>query len=116
MTSATPPLRPHWPPTTAPWCWGDALVAREREQLIAWLKANTTGAERIRAGLPPGWVTGDKTGTGSSGSANDVAIVWPEGGRAPLVIAIQSRKSDEAAEVNNALLAEVTKAVVDVLR
>ncbi|WP_043718300.1 class A beta-lactamase [Nocardia asiatica] len=95
---------------------GDALGAREREQLIAWLKANTTGAERIRAGLPPAWVTGDKTGTGSYGSANDVAIVWPEGGRAPLVIAIQSRKSDEAAEVNNALLAEVTKAVVDVLR
>ncbi|MGY1982040.1 class A beta-lactamase [Nocardia gipuzkoensis] len=95
---------------------GDALGARERDQLITWLKANTTGAERIRAGLPAGWVTGDKTGTGSYGCANDVAVVWPEGGRAPIVIAIQSRKADVDAEVNNALLAEVTKAVVDRLR
>ncbi|MFI5540766.1 class A beta-lactamase [Nocardia sp. NPDC051900] len=95
---------------------GDALGARERDQLAVWLKANTTGGKRIRAGLPAEWVTGDKTGTGSYGSANDVAIVWPEGGRAPIVIAIMSRKPAEDAEVNNDLLAEVTKVAVDRLR
>ncbi|MGW4094168.1 class A beta-lactamase [Nocardia sp. NPDC004750] len=95
---------------------GDALGARERDQLAAWLKANTTGGKRIRAGLPAEWVTGDKTGTGSYGSANDVAIVWPGGGRAPIVIAIMSRKPAEDAEVNNDLLAEVTKVAVDRLR
>ncbi|WP_039794518.1 class A beta-lactamase [Nocardia araoensis] len=95
---------------------GDALGARERDQLVAWLKANTTGGKRIRAGLPADWVTGDKTGTGSYGSANDVAIVWPEGGRAPIVIAILSRKPAADAEVNNDLLAEVTKVAVDRLR
>ncbi|MFI9636872.1 class A beta-lactamase [Nocardia sp. NPDC051929] len=95
---------------------GDALGARERDQLAVRLKANTTGGKRIRAGLPAEWVTGDKTGTGSYGSANDVAIVWPEGGRAPIVIAIMSRKPAEDAEVNNDLLAEVTKVAVDRLR
>ncbi|BDT92966.1 class A beta-lactamase [Nocardia sputorum] len=95
---------------------GDALGARERDQLVAWLKANTTGDKRIRAGLPAKWVTGDKTGTGSYGCANDVAIVWPEGGRAPVVIAILTRKSDADAEANNDLLAEVTKVAVNGLR
>ncbi|MFF7943849.1 class A beta-lactamase [Nocardia gamkensis] len=95
---------------------GDALGEPERDQLVAWLKANTTGGERIRAGLPASWVTGDKTGTGSYGSANDVAIVWPEGGRAPIVIAIMSRKSDADAEANNDLLVEVTKVAVERLR
>jgi hypothetical protein len=32
---------------------GDTLGPRERGQLIAWLKANTTGGQRIRAGLDP---------------------------------------------------------------
>ncbi|MGW4717459.1 serine hydrolase [Nocardia sp. NPDC004260] len=95
---------------------GDALGARGRDQLAAWLKANTTGGKRIRAGLPAEWVTGDKTGTGFYGSANDVAIVWPGGGRAPIVIAIMSRKPAEDAEVHNDLLAEVTKVAVDRLR
>ncbi len=42
-----------------------------------WLLANQTGASRLRAGVPPGWRVGDKTGTGNHGTTNDVAIVWP---------------------------------------
>jgi hypothetical protein len=38
---------------------GDALGAPERDQLVAWLKANTTGGERPR-GLPASWVTGGR--------------------------------------------------------
>ncbi|MFI2284124.1 class A beta-lactamase [Nocardia beijingensis] len=95
---------------------GDALGVRERDQLITWLKANTTGGKRIRAALPAGWVAGDKTGTGSYGCANDVAIVWPDGGREPIVIAIMSRKPDADAEVNNDLLVEVTRVALDGLR
>ncbi|MGV9725554.1 serine hydrolase [Nocardia beijingensis] len=95
---------------------GDALGVRERDQLITWLKANTTGGKRIRAALPAGWVAGDKTGTGSYGCANDVAIVWPDGGREPIVIAIMSRKPDADAEVNNDLLVDVTRVALDGLR
>ncbi|MFI6212677.1 class A beta-lactamase [Nocardia brasiliensis] len=95
---------------------GDALGAPEREQLTKWLKANTTGDKRIRAGVPAGWTTGDKTGTGDYGMANDAAVTWPDGGRAPLVLAIQTRKSTKTAEPSNELVAAATKLVVDKLR
>ncbi|WP_067799679.1 hypothetical protein [Nocardia beijingensis] len=61
-------------------------------------------------------IPGDKTGTGSYGCANDVAIVWPDGGREPIVIAIMSRKPDADAEVNNDLLVDVTRMALDGLR
>ncbi|MCE0762663.1 class A beta-lactamase [Pseudonocardia kujensis] len=65
----------------------DGLAAENRDLLVGWLRANTTGATRIRAGLPADWVVGDKTGAGARGEVNDVAVVWPPG-RAPLVIAV----------------------------
>ncbi|MCE3552463.1 class A beta-lactamase [Pseudonocardia sp. RS11V-5] len=65
----------------------DGLAPENRDVLIGWLKANTTGATRIKAGLSADWVVGDKTGAGAQGEVNDVAVVWPPG-RAPLVIAV----------------------------
>lgn len=56
---------------------GDGLQRASQELLIAWLEACSTGTERLRAGLPPPWRVGDKTGTGDHGTANDIAIVWP---------------------------------------
>ncbi|MBF6428149.1 class A beta-lactamase [Nocardia cyriacigeorgica] len=93
---------------------GDVLGAPERDQLKAWLVANTTGATRIRAGLPADWTVGDKTGSPAYGSALDVAVAWPPG-RAPIVIAVLSTKSEQDAEPDNALLAEATRVVVDAL-
>lgn len=67
---------------------GNVLTPSSRAQLTRWLMANTTGDTRLRAGLPKGWTVGDKTGTGSNGSVNDVAIVWPRrAGNAPVIIA-----------------------------
>jgi beta-lactamase class A len=68
---------------------GEVLKPGSRTQLADWLVANTTGANRLRAGLPSGWRIGDKTGTWSGNgwaSTIDVAIAWPPKG-APLVIA-----------------------------
>lgn len=90
---------------------GDALAEPERAQLTEWLKANTTGAKRIEAGLPADWVVGDKTGTPAYGSALDVAIAWPPE-RAPLVLAVLSTKPDPDAEPSNELLAEATETAV----
>lgn len=56
---------------------GDALPAVQREQLQDWLRGNTTGRKRIRAGVPTGWQVGDKTGSGDYGTANDIAVLWP---------------------------------------
>ena len=41
------------------------------------MKGNTTGDKLIRAGAPKGWEVGDKSGAGSYGTRNDIAIVWP---------------------------------------
>lgn len=94
---------------------GDALAAPERDQLKKWLLANTTGATRIRAGLPAGWTTADKTGTGDYAAANDVAVTWPAGGGAPVLIAVLSRKSSPTATADSALFAAVTKVVLETL-
>ena len=64
---------------------GNALASPQQEQLLGWLKANTTGNSRIRAGVPKGWIVGDKTGTGGTyGVTNDIAIIWPP--KAPPII------------------------------
>jgi beta-lactamase class A len=45
------------------------------------------GAKRLRAGLPPSWRVGGKTGTGENGAAGDIAIVRPPN-RAPILVAV----------------------------
>ncbi|MEU4829587.1 class A beta-lactamase [Streptosporangium sp. NPDC023615] len=74
---------------------GRALHAKDRERFVAWLLANTTGAERIRAGLPRSWTVGDKTGTNSDGfgGGNDIAVVWPAKGAAPIIMAIYTNRA-----------------------
>lgn len=93
---------------------GDALAADQRDFLRDLLRRNTTGAQRIRAGLPPGWGVADKTGTGDYGTMNDIAIVWPPDG-APIVLAIMSSKTAKDAPYDQALLAEAAKYVVEKL-
>jgi beta-lactamase class A len=52
----------------------DVLAKPQKEMLISWLKANTTGDFRIRVGL----IVADKTGTGGAyGTTNDLGIIWP---------------------------------------
>ncbi len=64
---------------------GKALSAASRKQLTDWMIACNTGLTRLRGGLPAGWKAGDKTGSGSS-ALNDVAILWPPGNRAPVLV------------------------------
>lgn len=64
---------------------GEALAAPSRARLTAWMLANKTGDTRLRARLPAGWRTGDKTGAGANGTNNDVGAIWPPG-RAPIVV------------------------------
>ncbi len=37
-----------------------------------------TGDELIRAGVPSDWIVADKSGAGSYGTRNDIAIVTPQ--------------------------------------
>ena len=59
-----------------------------------------TGGKQIRAGLAAGWRVGDKTGSGTRGEDNDVAVAWPPG-RAPLVIAVYTVPSPAASAAPN---------------
>ncbi|WP_435593792.1 class A beta-lactamase [Nocardia sp. bgisy118] len=93
---------------------GDALPADKRAFLRDLLEHNTTGAQRIRAGVPQGWTVADKTGTGDYGTLNDIGIVWPPGS-APLVIALMSSKATVDARYDQALLAQAATYVVDTL-
>lgn len=94
---------------------GDALGKGERTRLTKWLRTNTTGDELIRAGVPKGWVVGDKTGSGSYyGARNDIAVVWPPDA-APIVMAIMSYRGDKDAEYDEKLIAEAASVVADTL-
>jgi beta-lactamase class A len=87
---------------------GRALDTGDRDKLTGWLLANTTGGNRLRAGLPAGWRVAEKTGTGAYGTTNDVGITWPPG-RAPIVLAVLSTKPDADAATDEALLAEAAR-------
>lgn len=56
---------------------GPALTASSRVRLLAWMRACRTGTTLLHAGLPPGWRSGDKSGSGAADETNDVAILWP---------------------------------------
>lgn len=89
---------------------GDTLTPASRRQLGDWLVDNRTGDARLRAGLPKEWKIGDKTGT-SDESSNDIAILWPSGGHAPLLLSayLHGATVDDAAR--NAALADVARAL-----
>ncbi|MCX5116843.1 class A beta-lactamase [Micromonospora sp. NBC_00362] len=90
---------------------GVALEPADRDVLRGWLRGNTTGAALVRAGVPAGWVVGDKTGTGGYGTRNDIAVIWPPD-RAPIVLAVLSSRDTKDATPDDALIAQATRAVV----
>jgi beta-lactamase class A len=85
---------------------GSALSDASRQLIVQWLLDNQTGDRRLRALLPPGWRVGDKTGTGSRGATNDVALIWPPG-RAPLLVAAYLTETKQPAAQRDATLAKV---------
>lgn len=82
---------------------GNVLAIKQRQLLIQWLVANTTGNQRIRKAVPQNWLVGDKTGTGAYGTTNDIAVIWPPH-RKPIVMAIYFTQSWPNANPAKALL------------
>jgi len=94
---------------------GDVLPKDKQTILTDMLRGNTTGDELIRAAVPEGWTVGDKTGAGSYGTRNDIAIVWPPEGD-PVVLAVLSSRDTQDAEYDNALIAKAAEAALSALR
>lgn len=90
---------------------GNILAAPQQAQLQTWLKANTTGAHRIRAGVPATWVVGDKTGSGYYGTTNDIAVIWPPH-CSPIVMAVYFTQNKKEAAANEAIVAAATRLVL----
>jgi beta-lactamase class A len=92
---------------------GDLLQRSSRERLLQWMQNTDTGPNRLRAGLPAEWRSGNKTGTGrtegTTNKCNDVAITFPPG-RPPIIIAAYFDSGEYTAQTerrHEAVLAEV---------
>ncbi len=92
---------------------GDLLQLASRERLLAWMRETRTGLNRLRAGLPAEWRSGDKTGTGraegTTNKVNDIAITFPPG-RSPIIIAAYFDSGEYTAQTerrHEVVLAEV---------
>jgi beta-lactamase class A len=91
------------------------LLSRElsetsRRQLETWLIGDQVGGNRLRAGLPPAWRIGDKTGTGDNGTANVVAIIWPPD-RPPILATVYLTGSPAPADRLNLAHADVGRLI-----
>lgn len=91
---------------------GDVLSDNSKKILHDWMERNTTGNNKIRAGLPSGWFAAEKTGGGSYGAVNDIGIVWSNACK-PIVLAIYTVQNKEKAEYRHDILASATKEVLD---
>lgn len=90
---------------------GTVLDGTHRRTLEDWMRGNTTSS--MRAGLPPGWSTADKTGAGDYGSTNDIGIAYgPAGERILLAVMTRSRSDDPKAANLQPLIGEVTAQVL----
>lgn len=92
------------------------LAKPQQQMLLSWLKANTTGEDRIRAGVPQTWEVGDKTGTGMNyGTTNDLAILWPPK-CPPIIMAIYyTNDNNKTAPKREDIIASTTRILLQEL-
>ena len=94
---------------------GAALAEAGRRQLEDWMRGNVTSS--MRAGLPEGWTSADKTGSGDYGSTNDIGIAYgPDGRKMLLAMMTRSAADDPNAAALRPLIGELTALVVSALR
>jgi beta-lactamase class A len=94
---------------------GDALPPAARKQLKDWMLGNTTGATRIRAGVPVGWPVADKTGSGDYGTVNDIAVIWPPG-KAAIVLAVYTTQPNKDDKTRPEIHGDVARIVTEAFR
>jgi beta-lactamase class A len=90
----------------------ETLSEASRRQLEAWLIYDKVGDKRLRAGLPPSWRIGDKTGSGDHGTANVIAIIRPPAG-APILAAVYYTESSAPMDAREAIHKEIGALIAD---
>jgi beta-lactamase class A len=90
---------------------GDVLDPGSRQRLVDWMLGNQTSS--MRAGLPAGYTSADKTGSGDYGTTNDVGVVYgPDGRRLLLAIMTKSATDDPDAPSLRPLIGEIAGLVM----
>lgn len=89
---------------------GTVLSNQNKALLLQWMRNNTTGYNRIRAGVPLGWSVADKTGSGSYGVANDIGIAWSPACKL-IVLSIYTVSDNSNAKPNDEVIANITRAL-----
>ena len=72
----------------------EELKAADNEKLtlfLDWMSGNDTGKTLIRAGAPSEWQVADKSGSGSHGTRNDIAVLHRPN-RQPIYAAVFTRR------------------------
>ena len=93
--------------------FGNVLGTPQQKQLATWMTDCTTGYNRIRAGVPIGWIVADKTGGGNDyGITNDTGILYPLEG-APIVITIFFAQNKKDSPHRDDVIASVTRILVN---
>ena len=91
--------------------FGHVLKPKSRDLFKTWLIANKTGDTRLRAGVPHGWIVGDKTGTGEHNTANDIGILWPPHQK-PLIVAAYMPHGPSNKIARERVIADVARAIL----
>jgi len=89
---------------------GNTLTKNSRATLLGWLNNCKTASKRIRAGLPSDWTSGNKTGSGDNGTANDIAVIQRPG-KAPILVAAYFTGSSAPPAARDGVLAGVGRIV-----
>jgi beta-lactamase class A len=94
------------------------LTGNSHDFLYAMMTNSTTGKNRIKAGVPKGTYIAHKTGTsgrnanGVSSATNDAAIITLTNGQT-YILAVFVTDSKESDEVNEKIIADITRAVTN---
>lgn len=87
------------------------LAETSRATVESWMQGATTGANRLRAGLPKDWNVGTKSGSGRRNAVNDVAIARPPSG-GPLVIACYTSGGTASLATHESAHVQVARALL----
>jgi beta-lactamase class A len=91
--------------------FGNTLGKIQKKLLTTWLKDNPTGSHRISSGIPSNWVSGDKTGTCSYGTTNDIGIIYPSGSK-PIILSVYFTQKNKNDTPKDSIIKKVTKLIV----
>lgn len=94
--------------------FGDVLTEENKAKLLYWMRNNTTGNKRIRAGVPLGWMVAEKTGSGHYGVANDIGIAWTTACK-PVLLSIYTKGENRTDPYLDAVIAETTEVALNAM-